>query len=328
MILFEHVWKSFSKEIYAVKDLCLKVKKGETLVLLGKSGSGKTTAIKLVNRLLDPTKGKVLVDGQDVLLQDPIELRRKIGYAVQEIGLFPHLTVEENIAVVPKLLGWSKRKIDDRVDQLLEMMGMNPSDFRRRFPLKLSGGQRQRIGVARALAADPPIILMDEPFGALDPITREQTQKEFIELESKIKKTVIFVTHDLFEAVTLGDRIALLDQGKIIQVASPREFVENPPSAFADQFLGRHRFQLSLLTKTIAHCIDPSLNCGNESKFLELPKLAPGTTLFEALDFFKETKRRTLPVFSSGAYRGELQKERLLDHILDLLMQQTTGSSI
>lgn len=318
MIHFKKVGKRFRPKVQALKNLTLEIKEGETLVLLGKSGSGKTTALKLINRLLDPTSGTLLINGKNILSIDPITLRRNIGYAVQEIGLFPHMTVEENISIVPRLLKWEEKKIKERVDQLMDMMGLDPSHFLTRHPLKLSGGQRQRIGVARALAADPPIILMDEPFGALDPITREQTQKEFLELESKIKKTVVFVTHDLFEAVTLGDRIALMDNGELVQIATPKAFVEKPPSAFADQFLGRHRFQLSLLTKTIHECIEPSKVELN----VKLPKLSPKTTLIEALDSFKESRRKKLPVLSEGSYRGEVKKEKLLDHILELLMNQ------
>jgi len=323
MIRFKNVWKKFSKKVLAVQDFSLEIKEGETLVILGKSGSGKTTALKLINRLFDPSEGTITVAGKDILTINPTLLRRSIGYAVQEIGLFPHMTVEENIAIVPKLLKWPEKKIEERIDQLLHMMGLDPAMYRKRFPLTLSGGQRQRIGVARALAADPPIILMDEPFGALDPITREQTQTEFLELESKIKKTVVFVTHDLFEAVRLGDRIALMDKGKLVQLSTPRAFVENPPSAFADQFLGRHRFQLSLLTKTISECIDPDIHRRTHT----LPKLSPGTTLIEALDLFKQAKTKALPVFAGSSYIGEVKKEKLLDQVLALLMNQPQAKS-
>ena len=298
-----------------IKNLSLEVKQGETLVILGKSGSGKTTALKLINRLLDPTSGTILVEGKNILDLDPIQLRRSIGYAVQEIGLFPHMTVEENIGIVPKLLGWQPERIDERVKQLMEMLGLDYKEFHKRYPLKLSGGQRQRIGVARALAADPPIILMDEPFGALDPMTREQTQKEFLELESKIQKTVVFVTHDLFEAVTIGDRIALMEQGELVQVATPSAFVENPPGVFADEFLGQHRFQLSLLTQTIERCMDTAT--GGKQK--GLPVLNPHTTLIEALGFFKEHRAETLPVFSKGESQGEVKKEKLLNQVLELI---------
>lgn len=319
MIFFEKVCKTFN-HVHALKDFTLKIKEGETLVFLGKSGSGKTTALKLINRLLDPTSGTITIRGENILDLDPTQLRRNIGYAVQEIGLFPHMTVEENIAIVPKLLGWDRNKINERVEELLLMMGLEPKKYRSRYPLKLSGGQRQRIGVARALAADPPIILMDEPFGALDPITREEAQKEFIEFASKIKKTVVFVTHDLFEAMTIGDRIALIDQGELVEVATPRAFVENPPSAFADEFLGQHRFQLSLVTKTISQYIEH----GSPSDTTHLHRLDPSTTLLEALNIFKQTETKCLPVYSGPSYRGELTKEKLLELLIDLLMKQPT----
>lgn len=317
MIRFKNIWKTFGN-FDVIKDFSLEVKEGETLVILGKSGSGKTTALKLINRLIDPTSGTILIHDEDICNLDPIHLRRNIGYAIQEIGLFPYMTVEENISIVPRLLKWEEKKIKDRVDQLMEMMGLDPEEYLHRYPLKLSGGQRQRIGVARALAADPPILLMDEPFGALDPITREETQKEFLELESKIKKTIVFVTHDLFEAVTMGDRIALMDEGQLEQIATPKEFVEKPPSDFADQFLGKHRFQLSLLTKTIEGCIDDATTTSSE-----LPKILVGTTLIEALDQFKNSTKSTLPVYSGSSLKGELKKEKLLDYIIELLMEET-----
>lgn len=318
MIRFKGVWKIFPPNHTVLENFNLEVQEGETLVILGKSGSGKTTALQLINRLIDPTRGDIFVEKKNILSLDPISLRRNIGYAVQEISLFPHMTVEENIEIVPKLLGWEEKKIDQRIDQLMEMFGLDPAKYRKRYPLKLSGGQRQRIGVARALAADPPIVLMDEPFGALDPITREKTQNEFLELKSKMKKTVVFVTHDLYEAVTMGDRVALMDQGKLLQIATPRMFVEHPPSAFEDDFLGQHRFQLSLLTKTIMECMEPSI--GEQSEISS--PLSPQTTLMEALNIFKKENTKTLPVFSGSSYRGEIRKERLLDQVLDLLMHE------
>lgn len=318
MIRFKNVWKTFENRAHIIKNLNLEVKEGETLVILGKSGSGKTTALKLINKLIEPTSGTVCVQDKDVGCLDPIQLRRNIGYAVQEIGLFPHMTVEENISIVPRLLKWDEKKIEDRVDQLMDMLGLDPQKYLHRYPLKLSGGQRQRIGVARALAADPPILLMDEPFGALDPMTREETQKEFLELESIIKKTIVFVTHDLLEAVTLGDRIALMDGGQLEQIATPREFVENPPSSFADQFLGKHRFQLSLLTKTVEDCLDQT-----DPVNVNMPKIPSGSTLIEALECFRNTEKNILRVYSGRLYKGELKKERLLDHIVKLLSKET-----
>jgi len=208
-----------------IHDMNLQVARGETLVLLGRSGSGKTTTLKLINRLLEPTSGQVFVEGRNILAWDPIRLRRGIGYVIQEVGLFPHFDVQRNIALVPALEGWEQERIRARVRELLELVGLDPKEFERRWPRELSGGQRQRVGVARALAADPPILLMDEPFGALDPVTRAELQREFRALAARLKKTIVFVTHDVREALLLGSRIALLAQGQLVGVYAPEEFL-------------------------------------------------------------------------------------------------------
>ena len=208
-----------------VRDLNLEVRHGETLVLLGRSGSGKTTTLKLINRLLDPTSGEVLVDRRPTTAWDPIRLRRQIGYVIQEVGLFPNMTVERNVGIVPELKEWPAERIATRVADLLKLVGLDPAEFARRRPRELSGGQRQRVGVARALAADPPILLMDEPFGALDPVTRSELQQEFRELAARLGKTIVFVTHDLREAMLLGTRIALLAEGRLVAVHPPPEFL-------------------------------------------------------------------------------------------------------
>ena len=220
-------------------NLNLQVDRGETLVLLGRSGSGKTTTMKLINRLIDPTSGQLRVEGKLTVDWDPIELRRRIGYVIQEIGLFPHLTVEQNIGVVPRLLGWEAERIRDRARQLLSMVGLDADRFAARLPRELSGGQRQRIGVARALAADPPVILLDEPFGALDPITRREIQQEFKTLQQELGKTMVFVTHDIAEAFVLGSRIALLKDGEMVLLGPPEELLRSQNAearAFADCF--------------------------------------------------------------------------------------------
>jgi len=314
LITLEQVCKTYPGGVEAVKDLSMEVRDGETLVLLGTSGSGKTTTMKMVNRLIDPTSGRILIDGSDVMEADPIELRRKIGYAIQHIGLFPHMTVAENIAVVPRLLRWSRQQVDERVDQLLAMVDMEPAEFRDRYPAQLSGGQKQRIGVARALAADPPIVLMDEPFGALDPITREQLQNEFVELESEIQKTIIFVTHDVFEAVKMADRIALLDAGRLQQLATPAELVESPANEFVDQFLGQHRFQLSLLTTTLGSLAD-QLDVKGEQPVAADEWLTARGSLIDALDRFKKSGLRELPVYRRRQFIGNLRKGSLLSLI-------------
>jgi osmoprotectant transport system ATP-binding protein len=210
-----------------INRLSLQIQRGETFVLLGESGCGKTTTLRLVNRLLTPTSGEVLVENKSTTAWDPIRLRRRTGYVIQEAGLFPHFTVAENVGLVPNLEGWEEGRIRDRVHELLALVGLQPEHFASRYPRELSGGQRQRVGVARALAADPPMLLMDEPFGALDPLTRSSLQKEFLELKSRLAKTVIFVTHDVREALLLGSRIALMDKGQIVLLETPANFLRS-----------------------------------------------------------------------------------------------------
>jgi osmoprotectant transport system ATP-binding protein len=226
----------------AVKELSLTVPSGEICVLVGPSGCGKTTAMRMVNRMIDITDGDILLDGQSVRERRPAELRRDIGYAIQQVGLFPHLSVADNIATVPRLLGWDRERISERVDQLLELVSLDPNETRNRYPAQLSGGQRQRVGVARALAVDPPLMLMDEPFGAIDPINRERLQNEFLRLQREIRKTVVFVTHDIDEAIKMGDRIAVLQKGgHLAQYAPPAELLMNPADPFVEDFVGADR---------------------------------------------------------------------------------------
>ncbi len=224
-IEFVHVNYRTAEGRALLSDVNLSVSQGEMLMLLGPSGSGKTTSLKLINLLLIPSEGIVRVDGRPVQDWDVIRLRRHIGYAIQDVGLFPHYTVRENIALIPKLERWEPKKIDARVEAVLQMVGLPPAEYSHRYPDQLSGGQRQRVGLARALAADPPILLMDEPFGALDPITRLELQKEFRQLQQKLNKTVVFVTHDVGEALTLGDRIALMDAGELRGIFAPHDFL-------------------------------------------------------------------------------------------------------
>jgi osmoprotectant transport system ATP-binding protein len=226
----------------AVKELSLTVPAGEICVLVGPSGCGKTTAMRMVNRMIDITDGDILLDGQSVRERRPAELRRDIGYAIQQVGLFPHLSVADNIATVPRLLGWDRERIRARVDQLLELVSLDPDETRDRYPAQLSGGQRQRVGVARALAVDPPLMLMDEPFGAIDPINRERLQNEFLRLQREIRKTVVFVTHDIDEAIKMGDHIAVLQKGgHLAQYAPPAELLMSPANPFVEDFVGADR---------------------------------------------------------------------------------------
>jgi osmoprotectant transport system ATP-binding protein len=246
---FRHVSKQYGPQ-GAVVDLSLVVPAGDICVLVGPSGCGKTTSLKMVNRLVEPTSGQVLIDGQDVMKVEVTELRRGIGYVIQQIGLFPHQTIGENIATVPRLLGWPRKRIQERTDELLDLVGLDPALVRNRYPSQLSGGERQRVGVARAMAAEPPVMLMDEPFGAVDPIVRERLQNEFLRLHHQLGTTVLFVTHDIDEAIKMGSRVAVMQQGgHLAQYAPPTELLAHPASDFVSRFVGVDRGlkRLSLL---------------------------------------------------------------------------------
>ena len=242
-LAFQDVTKRYAGQDEAAVDrLSLEVPAGEICVLVGPSGCGKTTAMRMANRMIEITAGDILLDGASVRERRPAELRREIGYAIQQIGLFPHLTIADNIATVPKLLGWPRERIRLRVDELLALVQLDPEQTRDRYPAQLSGGQRQRIGVARALAVDPPLMLMDEPFGAIDPINREKLQNEFLRLQQEIRKTIVFVTHDIDEAIKMGDRIAVMKQGgRLAQYASPAELLMSPADRFVEDFVGADR---------------------------------------------------------------------------------------
>ncbi|MFF2326792.1 MULTISPECIES: ABC transporter ATP-binding protein [unclassified Streptomyces] len=241
MIRFEHVTKRYADGTTAVDDLSFEVAEGELVTLVGPSGCGKTTTMKMVNRLIEPTEGRIFLDGDDISAIDPVRLRRRIGYVIQQVGLFPHRTVLENTATVPHLLGWKRGKGRERAAELLDLVGLDPSVYGDRYPEQLSGGQRQRVGVARALAADPPVLLMDEPFGAVDPVVRERLQNEFLKLQAQVRKTVLFVTHDIEEAVRLGDRIAVYGQGAIEQFDSPATVLGAPATPYVADFVGADR---------------------------------------------------------------------------------------
>jgi osmoprotectant transport system ATP-binding protein len=258
IIRLEHLTKQFPGQATpAVDDLTMDIPEGEIVILVGPSGCGKSTTMRLVNRLIEPTSGRIVLQGEDVTTVNADQLRRRIGYVIQQIGLFPHMTIADNVATVPRMLGWDKRRITERVDELLATVGMDPATYRGRFPKELSGGQRQRVGVARAMAADPPILLMDEPFGAIDPITRDRLQNEFLRLQAEIRKTIIFVTHDIDEAIKMGDRIAVLREGsKIAQYDTPERILTNPANDYVETFIGHGA---SLKGLTLEHVSDVEL---------------------------------------------------------------------
>lgn len=240
MLEFKNVTKRYNNGKPAVNKLNLKIEKGEFICFIGPSGCGKTTTMKMVNRLIDVTEGNILFDGKDINQQNPVELRRSIGYVIQQIGLMPHMTIKENIVLVGTLLKWSKERKDERARELLKLVNM-PEEYLDKYPNELSGGQQQRIGVLRALASNPPLILMDEPFGALDPITRDSLQEEFKKLQKELNKTIVFVTHDMDEALKLADRVVIMRDGEIVQADTPDEILRNPANEFVEEFLGKER---------------------------------------------------------------------------------------
>lgn len=246
MIKFKNIYKKYEGGNDVLKDINLTCEDGEITVLIGPSGCGKTTTMKLINRLINPTKGSIYIDEKDISKVDPVELRREIGYVIQHIGLFPHMTIARNVAVVPHLLKWNKTQIDNRVDELLELVGLDPEVYRDRYPSELSGGQQQRIGVIRALAVEPGTILMDEPFSALDPISREQLQEELIRLQKDIQKSIVFVTHDMDEALKIADKVVLMRDGEIVQHGSPEEILRRPANDFVKNFIGKKRLQQAM----------------------------------------------------------------------------------
>jgi osmoprotectant transport system ATP-binding protein len=303
-IVFTDVTKRYpGRETAAVRNLSLVVPAGEICVLVGPSGAGKTTAMKLVNRLIDFDEGDITIDGQSVRTLDVAQLRRGIGYVIQQVGLFPHMTIGDNVAVVPRLLGWPKRRIRDRVDELLELVGLDKGD-RDRYPAQFSGGQRQRVGLARALAADPKVMLMDEPFGALDPITRDRLQNEFLRLHEVERKTVIFVTHDIDEAIKLGDRIAILREGgTLAQYDTPDAILATPADDFVARFVGADRGLKRLALRRLAEIELDSPN----GRPLDGPRAVLDTTLRDALSLMlTEGAERLVVVDEQGEVAGLL----------------------
>jgi osmoprotectant transport system ATP-binding protein len=284
----------------AVDNLSLEVPAGEICVLVGPSGCGKTTAMRMVNRMTEITEGDILVGGRSVRQADETELRRHVGYVIQQIGLFPHRTIADNIATVPKLLGWERRRTAARVDELLDLVGLE-RELGRRYPAQLSGGQRQRVGVARALAADPPVMLMDEPFGAIDPINRERLQNEFLRLQAELRKTVVFVTHDIDEAIKMGDRIAVMQQGGVLaQYAPPAELLMRPANAFVEDFVGGDRALKRLALQRVRDL--ELLPAGDAAG----PPIAPDAPLRDALSELLAHEASAAPVVEDGRVLGVL----------------------
>lgn len=316
MIEFERVTKIYpGASTPAVDAVSFTIPDGEICTVIGPSGCGKTTIMRMINRLHPITSGTIRVSGNDVNAMNEIELRRNIGYAIQQVGLFPHMTVRDNIATVPRLLGWEKARIDARVDELLELVNLEPSTYRSRYPRELSGGQAQRIGVARAMATDPPVMLMDEPFGAIDPINREILQDEFLKIQASLRKSIVFVTHDIDEAVKMGDKICLLDAGRLVQFASPEEMLTRPKNRFVKDFVGADRTlkRLNLLTVDEVMVRDP-LHCQT------------GQQCADVLEFLQEEGIRYLLVTDgNGVFKGFVYHEFLVNHegVIEDVVQDT-----
>ncbi|WP_434743798.1 ABC transporter ATP-binding protein [Micromonospora sp. SH-82] len=293
----------------AVRELSLDVAAGELVVLIGPSGCGKSTVLRMINRLIEPSEGRILLDDTDVTHVDPVELRRRIGYVIQNVGLFPHQTVATNVGTVPRLLGWPRDRTRRRVDELLDVVGLDPAQFGRRYPHELSGGQRQRVGVARALAADPVVLLMDEPFSAVDPIVRTRLQEEFLRLQAEVRKTIVLVTHDLDEAVRLGDRIAVLSEGgHLEQYDTPAVLLGAPATPFVREFVGADRgIRRLAVTPVTRDDLDP-LPAGG----VDLPTVAVGSPAYDALAAMLAASVDRVLVSEGDTPVGVLTRHRLL----------------
>lgn len=301
----------FSDERYAVESVDLEIQKGEFFVFIGPSGSGKTTTLKMINRLISSTEGEIYIKGQKINDYDMYELRWDIGYVLQQIALFPHMTIEENIAVVPELKRWSRHEINKRVEELMQMVGLDPAMYRHRKPSELSGGQQQRVGVARALAADPEIILMDEPFSALDPLTREKLQDDLLDLQRRIQKTIVFVTHDMQEAMRLGDRICIMKEGKVVQIGRPEELVQHPVNAFVREFVSgaaRHVGQQAFELEAMARPMPDESLLGYEA-------ITTHATLNEVLS--ELAKHEELAVEKDGERIGLVNRQAVIQFLVD-----------
>lgn len=314
VIQFNHVSKAYEDGTKAVDSLHLEINKGEFFVLIGPSGCGKTTTMKMINRLIETTEGSILIDGKDIQQYNINELRWNIGYVLQQIALFPHMTIAENIAVVPEMRKWSKEKTKARVDELLQMVGLDPDVYRDRMPDELSGGQKQRVGVVRALAANPKIVLMDEPFSALDPLSREQLQKDIVQLQKKIQKTIVFVTHDMQEALSLGDRICIMKEGKVVQLDTPEGIIHNPKNEFVEEFIG-NRGRPWYEGKSIEDVLPLDKSIRIEGDALSLH-----SSLQEAL--VRVRADEVVPVEENGQYVGALTSRHIVNYIVEQMKER------
>ncbi|WP_082234090.1 ABC transporter ATP-binding protein [Halobacillus massiliensis] len=352
MITFEKVTKTYPDGTQALKEVDLEIREGEFLTLIGPSGCGKTTMMKMINRLIEPTEGSVFIKNKDIKDYKIHELRWNTGYVLQEIALFPHMTVEENIAVVPEMKKWKKKELSKRTDELMNMVGLDPDVYKKRKPSELSGGQQQRVGVIRALAADPDIILMDEPFSALDPISREQLQKDIRSLHKEIKKTIVFVTHDIDEAMAMGDRICLMKEGEIIQLDTPQNLILKPANSFVENFIGERKSPWQTAVDVMIDQTNQQLYTVKEwedggvpehgiyaiknengtfaygikhGEKMDVPVLAHDMPLKEAMKIFEEGDYAVLPVTKEGKVLGTLSYK---DIVLYLKKQLKTENGV
>jgi osmoprotectant transport system ATP-binding protein len=310
-ITLENVGKVYPDGTVAVGDFSLEVRAGELVVLIGPSGCGKSTILRMLNRLIEPSKGAIRIDGQDIADQDPVELRRHIGYVIQNVGLFPHQTIRTNVSTVPRLLGWNRKRITARADELLELVGLDPQRYGGRYPHELSGGQRQRVGVARALAADPLVLLMDEPFSAVDPIVRGRLQEEFLRLQDAVRKTIVLVTHDIDEAVRLGDRIAVLGEGgRLLQYAQPADLLSNPASETVSEFVGTDRGIRRLAVTPLRDAMRP---IGQVEDIERLPTVAVTGTLYDALAAMLTVDSLNVVVEEDGKPIGTVSRSSIFE---------------
>jgi osmoprotectant transport system ATP-binding protein len=323
VIDFKNVTKIYGGDVKAVDDITMSVNEGEFVILLGPSGCGKTTLLRMVNQLESITNGEIKVNGQNVKEMDKIKMRRNIGYVIQSNGLFPNMTIEKNTMIVPDLLGWDRKKKRDRFNYLMDLIGLNPDEYRKRYPHELSGGQQQRIGVARAMASDPPVMLMDEPFGALDPIIREKVQDEFLTIQKEVKKTILFVSHDIDEAVKMGDKIALLRQGQIMQYNSPTEMLHRPKNDFVSEFIGKDRVLRSMSLYTVNDLVEALGLKSTEDGIKGTKEITIDTSLRVALSMLLNKEADQLLIKDD---QGEAHGSLTFDLIEKFINQEVKGA--